>query len=47
MTMKTFSALIKPYKRTTVLTTYILTFLTPVIVVINYLTIMSVIVVNC
>jgi len=46
MTMKTFSGLIKPYKKLNE-RSYLLKFLTPVMVVINYLTMMSVIVVIC
>jgi len=46
MTMKTFSVPIKPYKNQTNVLTY-LNVLTPVMVVINYLTMMSVIVVIC
>jgi len=42
MTMKTFSSLIKQYKKPNELK-----FLTPLLVVINYLTMMSVIVVIC
>jgi len=43
MTMKTFSALIKSYKKQT----FLLKFLTPVIVVINHLTMILVIVDIC
>jgi len=44
MSMKTFSAFLKPYKKTNE-RSYLLKFLTPVMVVINYLTVMSIIVV--
>jgi len=43
MTMKTFSALIKPYKKPNE-RSYLLKFLTPVRVVINYPTMMSVVI---
>jgi len=46
MTRITFSALIEPYKIPNE-RSYLLKFLTPVTVVINYLTMMSVIVVMC
>jgi len=45
-TMKAFFALIKPYKKPNE-RSYSLKFLTPVMVVINYLTMMLVIVVIC
>jgi len=44
ITMKTFSVLIKPYKKPNE-RSYLFKFLIPVMVVINYLTMMSVIVV--
>jgi len=46
MTMKTFSAFIKPYKKPNK-RSYLFKFLTPVMVAINYITVMSVIVVIC
>jgi len=47
MTMKTFSAFIKPYKKQMKILLRLLTFLTLVMVVINYIIMMSVIVVIC
>jgi len=44
--MQTFSALIRRYKKPNE-RSYLLKFLTPVMIVINYLTMMSVIVVIC
>jgi len=46
MTMKTFSALIQPYKKPNE-RSYLLKLMTPVTVVINYLIMMSAIVVIC